>query len=70
MKTIEERIVETEKIRDCQNFTQYRKNMKLAEIMTEMEYNYKIPILNDENYNKSHPDVIAAYRKISAMRIG
>lgn len=41
---------------------------KLAELMTEMEIRYEIPMINDENYNEKNPEVIELYRKISNAR--
>lgn len=45
------------------------KNIKLAEIMTEMEREYHIPMINDEEYNKTHTEVMELYREISSARV-
>jgi len=41
---------------------------KLSELMTEMEARYKIPMFNDEKFNRKYPEVIELYRKISSAR--
>lgn len=39
-----------------------------TEIMNDMEKEFYIPMLNDEEYNKKNADVIALYREISDRR--
>lgn len=46
----------------------YRKALKLALLMTDMEDHFKIPALNDEEYNNANPEVIRLYRKIADAR--
>lgn len=45
-----------------------RKAQLLALLMTEMEKAFKIPLMNNESYNKANPEIINLYRTISAAR--
>ncbi|MBH0175754.1 hypothetical protein IHV09_19455 [Fictibacillus sp. 23RED33] len=40
-----------------------KKDKKLAELMTEMEQVYQIPMLRNEDWEKENKRVIALYRK-------
>lgn len=51
-----------------QKLTAQRKDVQLSEIMTDMEREYKIPMLHDQEFEAGHPEVIKTYRKISDMR--
>lgn len=44
------------------------KDIKLANLMTDLELDYQIPMLNDEEFNKSNPYVIQLYRTVSEAR--
>ena len=44
------------------------KNRRLAALMTEMEREFKIPVLRNEAWEKENKAVIALYRKISMSR--
>lgn len=37
-------------------------------IMTDMEAEFKIPALNDPDFNRQHPEVIKLYRTIAGSR--
>lgn len=50
------------------NISNYDKNKALSEIMTEMEKEFKIPMLRNEKWEKKNRSVIALYRKISLSR--
>ena len=50
------------------DLTQFQKDKKLAEIMTEMERVYKIPIFRNLEWEKNNHKVIRTYREISNMR--
>jgi len=39
-----------------------------TELMNEMEDVFKIPALNDPNFNEENPEVIELYREISKSR--
>lgn len=41
---------------------------KLVQLMNAMESFYKIPMMNNEEYNKNNPHIIQLYREISAAR--
>lgn len=41
----------------------------VTEIMNDMEREFAIPCLNDEEYNKQNSDVMELYRKIANSRI-
>lgn len=45
-----------------------RKNILLANIMTKMEHHFKIPALNDNEFNAKNKKVITLYRQISDAR--
>ena len=47
---------------------QHEKDRRLANILTEMERRYKIPMFSDPEWEKHNQDVIIAYRAISNMR--
>lgn len=45
-----------------------QKDMEYKSLMSEMEYEFKIPMLRDEQWEKENRAVIALYRKISKSR--
>lgn len=45
-----------------------QKSIRLAAIMTDMEKEFHIPLLNDPEWNAAHPEIISTYRQISNMR--
>lgn len=45
-----------------------KKDKLLAELMTELEGTYKIPMLRNEAWEKENRAVIALYRKVSLSR--
>lgn len=45
-----------------------QKSRKYANLMTEMEQVFKIPMLRDQEWEKENRKVIALYRKISNSR--
>ena len=48
--------------------TQYQKDVRLAELMTDMERIYKIPMFRNEQWEKENEYIITIYREISRMR--
>ena len=48
--------------------TQYQKDVRLAELMTNMERIYKIPMFRNEQWEKDNEYIITIYREISNMR--
>lgn len=46
-----------------------RRNLRLANLMTQMENEFRIPALNDEEYNKENKEIIELYREISNARV-
>lgn len=44
------------------------KDRQLARLMSELERQYKIPIIRDPEWEKQNRSVIALYRKISMSR--
>ncbi|HDR8412850.1 hypothetical protein M3568_18435 [Priestia flexa] len=44
------------------------KSRKLADLMDEMEWTYKVPILRNESWEGQNRSIIALYRKISLSR--
>lgn len=55
-------------IMNC-SFSTQQKNVQLSELMTFMENVYKIPMLNDDEFNKKYEDVMNLYTTISNSRI-
>ncbi|KZE66870.1 hypothetical protein AWM68_20070 [Fictibacillus phosphorivorans] len=45
-----------------------KKDKKLAELVTEMEQVYQIPMLRNEEWERENKRVIALYRKVSLSR--
>lgn len=45
-----------------------KRDIKLGKLMTEMEIEYSIPMINDEKYNLENQDIITTYRAISNLR--
>jgi len=50
------------------NLTDNQKSREYANLMTEMEHEFEIPILKNEEWEKKNKAVIALYRKISMSR--
>lgn len=44
------------------------RSRKLAEIMTDMEFDFKIPVQRSEVFDRANPEVMALYRKVSYAR--
>lgn len=40
----------------------------LSNIMTDMEHEFKIPMLNNEVFNAANPEIITLYKEISLAR--
>lgn len=59
---------EFKNILERQDLEQDRKDIQLSALMTDMEREFKIPMLKNEDYEKENKDVIALYRKISRSR--
>lgn len=55
-------------IMNC-SFSTQQKNVQLSELMTFMENVYKIPMFNDDEFNKKNEDVMNLYTTISNSRI-
>jgi len=45
------------------------RDKQLEILMTNIGYEFNVPLLNDETYNKSNPNVIKLYRKVISARI-
>ena len=50
------------------NLTDNQKSREYANLMTDMEKEFKIPALKDEDWEKNNKSVVALYRKISMSR--
>ena len=59
---------EFEKIKSNSELNKSRKSMLYATLMTQLEREFKIPILNDEDWNKRNFEVLKLYREISMAR--
>ena len=44
------------------------RDARLANMMTDLESAYNIPMLRDESYNAKHPFVMQLYRTVSEER--
>lgn len=44
------------------------RNARLANLMTDLEHAYNIPMLKNDDYNTKHPFVMQLYRTVSAER--
>lgn len=51
------------------DITDEDRDFKLSDLMTKMEKTFKVPYLNNEEYNWENPQVISLYRKIAKARI-
>jgi len=56
-------IEELERIRE-----RFEQGVDPTELMDEMEHIFKIPALNDLDFNEEYPEVIELYREISKSR--
>jgi len=45
-----------------------QKTMEYSSLMTEMEHEFKIPIIRDPEWERENRKIIALYRKISMSR--
>ena len=45
-----------------------QKDVEYKSLMSEMEYEFKVPVLRDEQWEKDNRAVIALYRKIAKSR--
>jgi hypothetical protein len=61
-------IVEYESIMKS-HFSDDEHDFKLAAIMTEMEKKFEVPFLNKEHFNRTFPECMELYRKISESRV-
>lgn len=50
------------------DLTDKEKNRQFARLMTDMEREFNIPILRNEQWEKQNKAVVALYRKISMSR--
>lgn len=58
----------TERFNQILGGAQTLKDKRLAQLMTDLEQAYSIPILNDEEWNKRNPFVYQLYRAVSEAR--
>lgn len=60
------------KIIEMSRLEQYKNRLasgeRAADIMTDMENEFNIPLLNDEDYNKKNADVIELYKEVLNSR--
>ena len=43
-------------------------DIAIGRLMTKMENEFNIPLINDESYNKSNPEIVSFYRELSKAR--
>jgi len=68
MEKLKEFKSEFEAIKANSDLTENRKSLLYATLMTKMENEFEIPILNDENWNAENKEIFSLYRKISTAR--
>jgi len=62
-------VISMTKIKELERITeQFEQGVNQTELMNEMERIFKIPALNDLDFNEENPKVIELYRKISKSR--
>jgi len=50
------------------DLTDYQKGVRLGELMTVLEYEFRIPMLRNVAWEQENKTVIALYRKVSLSR--
>lgn len=58
----------TERFNQILGGAQCLKDKRLAQLMTDLERAYSIPVLNNEEYNQKNPFVVQLYRAVSEAR--
>lgn len=66
--TVGEMLKWTERFNQILGGAQTLKDKRLAQLMTDLEQAYDIPILNNEDYNRENPFVVQLYRAVSEAR--
>ena len=66
--TVGEMLKWTERFNQILGGAQCLKDKRLAQLMSDLEQAYGIPILNDEEYNRENPFVVQLYRAVSEAR--
>ena len=66
--TVGEMLKWTERFNQILGGAQTLRDKRLANLMTDLEQAYDIPILNDEEYNRKNPFVVQLYRAVSEAR--
>lgn len=66
--TVGEMLKLTKRFKEIEGCDSGIKDVRLANMMTDMERLYNIPALNNEEFNKENPFVIAMYRAVSEAR--
>lgn len=57
------RLIEILSIKD-----NHHRDMRLANLMTDLEVAYNIPVINDEEFNQKNELLIGFYRMVSNLR--
>jgi len=57
-----------EQFKEIMSNRKWKRDYALADLMTDMEREYKIPMINSETFNKMNYDVMTLYKKISMSR--
>ena len=66
--TVGEMLGWTERFNQILGGAQTLRDKRLAQLMTDLEQAYDIPILNDEEYNRENQFVVQLYRAVSEAR--
>lgn len=69
--TVGEMLQYTNRLKEilASNAPQFIKDRRLANLMTDLEQAYGIPILRDQEFEKENPFVMQLYRTISEARM-
>ena len=57
-----------ERFKSADKLTEPRRTLELSVIMTELEHDFRIPILNNEQFNQANKEVMELYTTISKAR--
>ncbi|OHR68702.1 hypothetical protein HMPREF3291_08620 [Bacillus sp. HMSC76G11] len=66
--TTGEMLIYTKKYYDILALPKRKRSLKFANLMTELEVNFKIPMINSNRFNQENPYLMQLYRMISNER--
>lgn len=57
-----------ERFNSADDLPKPQRTLELSAIMTELELDFRIPILNNEHFNQSNKEIMELYKNISMAR--